>query len=88
VVEQFALKYYREKNGMFKILWLSAAGILAVGWIAYGIWRIIDNIQEKKRPKPTTKHLTDVKKSFEDYTRKLGEFEKPTYEREDKKPGK
>ncbi|MHC4121708.1 MAG: hypothetical protein ACYSWO_29905 [Planctomycetota bacterium] len=38
-----------------------------------------------KRPKPTTKHLGEVKNSFDDYTKKLAEFKKPTYKPDDKK---
>jgi hypothetical protein len=75
----------REKDVMFKILWLTAAGILAIGWIIYGVWRLIENYREKRRPKPTTKHLGEVKKSFDDYTKKLADFKKPTYKPEDKK---
>jgi len=67
---------------MFKILWITAAIIVGIGWIGYGVWRIIDHLQDKKRPKPTTKHLEQIKKSFEEYAKKLEKFEKPTYERD------
>jgi type VI protein secretion system component VasK len=66
---------------MFKILWITAAAIVAIGWIAYGVWRVIDHLQERKRPKPGTKHLQEVKKSFEEYAKKLEKFEKPTHKR-------
>lgn len=70
---------------MFKIIWITAAVILAIGWIVYGVWRIIDYFREKKKPKPTTKHLQQVKKSFDDYIEKMKKYEKPTYKRENKK---
>ncbi|MHC4623013.1 MAG: hypothetical protein ACYS4W_03830 [Planctomycetota bacterium] len=72
---------------MFKILWLTAAIIVGLGWIAYGIWRLKEHIEEKKRPKPKPKHLQQVKKSFDDYVKKMENFKKPTYKREDEKPG-
>ena len=62
---------------MFKIVMISAMVILALAWIAYGIWRIRERIEEKKQPKPTTKHLDQVKKSFDEYTKKLEDFKKP-----------
>jgi hypothetical protein len=70
---------------MFKTVWIIAAVIVAIVWIAYGIWRLIDHFQEKKRPKPTTKHLREVKGSFDDYIKKMEKYEKPTYKRENKK---
>jgi len=70
---------------MFKILWIIAAAAVAIGWLAYGVWRIIDHYREKNKPKPTTKHLQQVKKSLEEYAKKLEKFEKPTYKREQNK---
>lgn len=70
---------------MFRTIWIIAAITLAIAWIIYGIWRIIDYIQEKKRPKPTTKHLQQVKKSFEEYEKKMANYKKPTYKRDDEK---
>ena len=61
---------------MFKVMIIAAAIILALGWIAYGIWTVMENIKEKKRPRPTTKHLEEVKKSFDDYLKKVKKFEK------------
>lgn len=70
---------------MLRIVWIAAAIILATGWIIYGVWRIIDYFQEKKRPKPTTKHLQKVKKSFEEYAKKMQNYERPTYKRDESK---
>lgn len=70
---------------MFRTIWIIAAITLAIAWVIYGIWRIIDYIQEKKRPKPKTKHLQQVKKSFEEYEKKMANYKKPTYKRDDEK---
>jgi hypothetical protein len=70
---------------MFKVMIIAAAITLALGWIAYGIWTVMENIEEKKRPRPTTKHLEEVKKSFDDYLKKVKKFEKKTYERDELK---
>ena len=70
---------------MFKTIWIAAVIILATAWIIYCAWRIIDYFQEKKRPKPTTKHLQQVKKSFEEYAKKMESYKKPTYQRDDEK---
>jgi len=66
---------------MYKTVMITAAIILALGWTAYGIWRIVDHFQEKKRPVSTTKHLQKVKKSFEEYAKKMQNYNKPTYKR-------
>jgi len=71
---------------MFKIIWLTAAAIVGLGWIAYGIWWLKEYFEEKKRPKPTTKHLEEVKKSFDDYVKKMESFKKPTYKHDNGKP--
>ncbi len=72
---------------MFKIVMIIAIILLAMGWIAYGIWRYRENYIEKNRPKsrakPTTEHLEKVKESFDEYTKKLEGFKKKTYKRED-----
>jgi hypothetical protein len=70
---------------MYKIVMITSAIIVGMGWIAYGVWRIIDHFQEKKRPKPTTRHLQEVKRSFDDYIRKMEKYKKPTYKRENGK---
>ena len=67
---------------MFKIVWACAAGLLAVAWIAYWIWNHVQDQREKNQPKPGTKHLSHVKKSFEEYTNKVEKYEKPTYKRD------
>jgi len=67
---------------VFRIIWLSVAGALAVFWIVYWIWNRVQDQREKNQPKATTKRLSEVKKSFEDYTNKMEKYEKPTYKRD------
>jgi hypothetical protein len=64
------------------------SAIVALGWIAYGIWRLKEHIDEKKNPelkeeKEMTEHLKEVKSGFDDYIEKMKGFEKKTYKRED-----
>ena len=67
---------------MFKIIIISAIVILAIGWIAYGAWRIKTYFDEKGKPEPTTKHLQTKRKSFEEYTKKLADYKRKPYERQ------
>jgi hypothetical protein len=68
---------------VWKIIWFSVAGALAVFWIAYWIWnRVLDQREEKQR-KLGNKQPSRVKKSFEDYAKKMEKYEKPTYKRDD-----
>jgi type VI protein secretion system component VasK len=72
----------RSEGGMFWIIWIAAACLVAVGWAAYGIWNYLEDQKEKKRPKPAAKQVEQVKKSFEEYTKKMESYQKPTYKRE------
>ena len=67
---------------MFKILMIIAVVVLALGWIAYGIWSYRERIKEKNEPEATTEHLEKVKDSFAEYTEKMKHYKKPTYKRE------
>ncbi len=55
--------------------------IVAAGWIAYGIWRYKTYLREKDEPERKTEHLEKVKKSFEEYTKKMAEYKLKPYER-------
>jgi hypothetical protein len=72
----------------YKIL-IAGAIIVALGWIGYGIWWYRIQQEEKKEPGKKTEHLEKVKKSFEEYTKKMAEYKLKPYERkkEDKKGG-
>ena len=72
---------------MAKIILITAAVILAMGWIAYGIWELRVRREEKRnpQPKPTTEHLKKVRKSFADYTKQMENYKLKPYERDEKK---
>ena len=69
----------------YKIL-LAAIGIVVVGWIADGIWWYKVLQEEKKEPEKKTEHLDKVKKSFEEYTKKMAEYKLKPHERKEKSP--
>ena len=65
-----------------------AAVLVAGGWIGYGIWRYKIYLEEKREPEKKTEHLDKVKKSFEEYTKKMEEYKLKPYERKkDKNEG-
>jgi uncharacterized protein YxeA len=67
----------------YKIL-IAGVIIVIVGWIAYGIWWYKKvYLEEKKEPGKKTEHLEKVKKSFEDYTKKMAEYKLKPYERKE-----
>jgi hypothetical protein len=66
----------------YKIL-IAGAIIVALGWIGYGIWWYKIQQEEKKEPGRKTEHLEKVKKSFEEYTKKIAEYKLKPYERKD-----
>lgn len=69
---------------MFKVLTITLAIIIAVGWIAYGVWTIRARSKEKNKPAESTeareasKRLQEARSQVEDYARKLADFKKPT----------
>lgn len=70
---------------MYKLIIIGAI-IVAIGWIAYGIWRFKIYREEKNQPKPKSERLVQSRKSFEDYMLKMKEFEeKKAEERERQK---
>jgi predicted negative regulator of RcsB-dependent stress response len=66
----------------YKIL-IAGAIIVVAGWIAYGIWRYKTYLQGKNEPERKTEHLDKVKKSFEEYTKKMEQYKLRPYERKD-----
>ena len=67
---------------MFKIVMIIAIIILALGWIAYGIWTLKIRAEEKNKSKSTSKHLQQARDSVSDYAEKLKDFKKPTFKRQ------
>ena len=66
---------------MFKIVMIIAVIIMAIAWIAYGVWRYRMYLSEKGGVKPTTEHLEKIRNSFEEYTKKLKNFRRKPYKR-------
>ena len=65
---------------------IAGAVLVALGWIVYGIWEWREHKLEKERPKVRSERYQQASSSVEDYAKKLAEFKKPTYKREDAPP--
>lgn len=66
---------------MYKLIIIGAI-IVAIGWIAYGIWWFKIYREEKNQPTPRSERLEKARKSFQEYVEKMKEFEKKRpYER-------
>lgn len=68
---------------LFWTLLISAAAVVAIGWIVYGIWEWRMNKLEKEQPKQRSERYEQAQSSVSDYAKKLAEFQKPTYKRDD-----
>ena len=72
---------------LFWILIVGGAVLVGLGWIAYAIWEWHLNKMEKEQPKVMqSEKLTQTQNQMADYAKKLAEFKKPTYKREDTAP--
>jgi hypothetical protein len=65
---------------------IAGSVLVAIGWIAYGIWEWRERKLEKERPKVRSERYQQASNSMADYAKKLAEFKKPTYKREDAPP--
>jgi len=65
---------------MFKIVMTISIIIVVIGWVAYGTWRVVSGFSRDKKPKRTTKHLQQRKEVFDNYIKKLQNYEKKPYE--------
>ena len=66
----------------FRQMIIGAAAFLAVCWLLYGIYVLIDRAREKKRPKKSDR-LQKADKSFTTYMEKMQKYEKKTYDKKD-----
>ncbi|MHC4159570.1 MAG: hypothetical protein ACYSSO_10890 [Planctomycetota bacterium] len=66
---------------MFYTILIVAAIIVAIAWIAYGIWKFKIYREEKSQPKLRSERLVQSRKSFEEYMEKMKEFEEKRAER-------
>jgi hypothetical protein len=71
---------------MFWKMIIIAAVILGIGWIAYGIYEYRERKLEKQRPRERSERYNQATNSVAEYAKKLAEFKKPTYKRDDDKP--
>ena len=67
----------------YTIFMLVALPAVAIGWIAYAIWIRKVREEEKNRPKPESKRLTQTKRAVADWAKKMAQFEKPVHKRPD-----
>ena len=60
--------------------------MVGLGWIAYLVWDWRQTKLEKQMPKQRSERYNQATSSVADYAKKLAEFKKPTYKREDSPP--
>jgi hypothetical protein len=65
------------------MLIIGGAAVVALGWIGYGIWEWRQRKLEKQRPRVRSERYQQATNSVAEYAKKLAEFKKPTYKRED-----
>ena len=63
----------------YKIFMLVALPAVVIGWIAYAMWIRKVREEEKNRPRPESKRLTQTKSEVSDWAKKMAQFEKPTH---------
>jgi len=68
---------------LFWWLIIAAAAAVALGWIGYGIWEWRMRKLEKEQPPVRSEGYKKATDSVSDYAKKLAEFKKPTYKRDD-----
>jgi hypothetical protein len=63
--------------------------LVSLGWVGYGVWRIIAGFKkekevEEKKAEDRPENLREKDKSFDNYMDKLKQYELKPYERKDK----
>lgn len=71
---------------LFWTLIIIGAVLVGLGWIAYGIYDYRQRKLEKQRPRERSERYKQATDSVADYAKKLAEFKKPTYKRDDSPP--
>jgi hypothetical protein len=72
---------------MYKTVMIGAFAFIGVCWLIYWIYELRWRIEEKRTPRrkrTTTKHLEEVRNSFDEYAEKLKEYELKAYDKEEK----
>ena len=67
---------------MFWPIMITATVLVAIGWIAYGIYEHKLNQEEKKRPKVRSERLQKTQSEISDWAKKMAEFQKPVAKRQ------
>jgi hypothetical protein len=71
----------------FWILIIAGAVLVGLGWIGYAIWEWHLRKMEKEQPtEMKSEKLVQTQNQMSEYAKKLAEFKKPTYKREDIAP--
>jgi hypothetical protein len=78
--------YIGPHMDLFWKIMIASAVLVGLGWIAYGIWDWRERKLEKEQPKARSEKYQQASSSVADYAKKLAEFKKPTYKREDAPP--
>ena len=67
-------------------IFLIGFGVIAIGWIAYGIWEYKIRQEEKMIPpdqkggtRVKSERLREAEKTFEEYAKKMAEYKKKPY---------
>ncbi|MBN1796761.1 MAG: hypothetical protein JW804_08810 [Sedimentisphaerales bacterium] len=68
---------------MYRTIMIIGIIVLAVGWAAYGIYCLIMNHIEKKRPKVRSEKFQQAQSSMKEYAEKLAKFEKKRYDKKE-----
>ena len=66
---------------LFKILTITLAIVVVIGWIAYGVLAGRKRSKEKNKPAEpgeASERLQEARSQVEDYAKKLADFKKPT----------
>ncbi len=71
---------------LFWTIIIISAAVVGLGWVAYGIWEWYQRKLEKQMPKQRSERYKQATSSVADYAKKLAEFKKPSYNRDDSPP--
>jgi len=67
----------KDAMDTYKIFMIVGIVVLAIGWIAYGIWIHKVRQEEKNQPKPVSHRLQKTRSEVVDWAQKMKDFESP-----------
>ena len=67
----------KDTMDTYKIFMIVGIVVLAIGWIAYGIWIHKVRQEEKDQPKPVSQRLQKTRSEVLDWAQKMKNFESP-----------